>query len=403
MNGELRAKFLLISAFLKEYEYIHRTEFLKKYPHPYSAEVSEWIQEISAWNFSQLAQLESFPLEYLVRGPSLKNFLQRVAEYSKIPQKVIAESSLPLELQRKLSVKKKHEIQTLKTLVDSLSDSETIIDVGGGAGHLSCALTSGNAKKAFSIDRDPHLQEMGKKKIMRWARDASERVQFLTHDFDDNAELGVECDYHHSTLVGLHSCGPLSVSLLKFAVRKKVAKCINFPCCYQKIVDEYNISSLAQIHGLALSSNALHLAARSYAVVSAADLETRLRVKSFRYTLHYFLHEHFDLPFTSVGNARKADYCGKFCDYARKYHRGPELEGVSDQMLEDFFAAAAVKQKVWSNFLADSLRVQLGRVIEIYLLLDRVIYLQERGVPAQIFEVFDRSLSPRNIMLTLSQ
>jgi len=49
---------------------------------------------------------------------------------------------------------------------------------------------------------------------------------------------------------------------------------------------------------------------------------------------------------------------------------------------------------------AGLIRNALGRALEIYLLLDRAIYLEEQGYKVKVEEFFDEELSPRNIGIT---
>ena len=49
------------------------------------------------------------------------------------------------------------------------------------------------------------------------------------------------------------------------------------------------------------------------------------------------------------------------------------------------------------------LRIAMAPVVESLLLLDRAVYLEERGMSAMIFPAFDPSISPRNFVLAASR
>jgi hypothetical protein len=53
--------------------------------------------------------------------------------------------------------------------------------------------------------------------------------------------------------------------------------------------------------------------------------------------------------------------------------------------------------------MANIIRWQLGRVLELYLLLDRAIYIEERGMSVELKQFFDENLSPRNIGLLCTE
>jgi hypothetical protein len=48
-------------------------------------------------------------------------------------------------------------------------------------------------------------------------------------------------------------------------------------------------------------------------------------------------------------------------------------------------------------FLCNIIRWQLGRLLEIYLLLDRCLFLEENGYKVKVEQYFEEALSPRNI------
>ena len=54
------------------------------------------------------------------------------------------------------------------------------------------------------------------------------------------------------------------------------------------------------------------------------------------------------------------------------------------------------------TILADIIRGLLGRVIETYLVLDRAVSLEEQGHKVDVIEIFDRKLSPRNLLIKSS-
>jgi hypothetical protein len=400
MNSKYYEQFIQVSKFLTKYKEIHDVEFLKKYPSPYSDQISKWIYELRGWDFQKLANFETNPTPTEIKDNSFREFIQEIKNLTRLDSLNITETHLPTELLKKLKPKKKHEIQTLKTFFDNQIKYKTIIDIGGGAAHLSCALVHQSNKNSICVDFDEAIQASGKYKIKKWLAYLDDQVEFVTSKFDENTILKNSFDPRDTTIVGLHSCGDLSSSLLRFSIKEKIKSIVSFGCCYHKLNNSYNLSSIAKSHGINFTTNALHLANRSSAKVTKEDIERRFLVRKYRYTLHYYLYDHFNLHFSAIGNTSKEDYQSEFSNYARKYHKGNELDSVTDDELQIFFSCAETQEKVITNILADMIRLNLGRLIEVYLLLDRAIYLEESGRTAQLSECFDRILSPRNIMLT---
>lgn len=399
MKAGFKKRFLEISDFLKNYKIIHEVEFLKRYPEEYPKFILPWIEELIPWSFPELASFESTSDKNMVKNPSFKIFLDQIDYLSNIGQLKVNETILPSEYLRKMNIKKRHEIQTLKSLIDSDSQSDYLIDIGGGAGHLSCALLYQNKKESLCLDLNSDLKTSGERKVKRWLPQIEKQIIFSTAVFDDSTNLPHNFSPNETTLIGLHSCGSLSTSIIKRAVQDSYKGLYNFGCCYHKLIDEYNISMLAKEFGVKLTNNALHLAGRSGTIVSEQDLKTRFKVKRFRYSLHYFLNDHFKTPFRSIGNATKEDYNGEFTQYARKYDKNCELAAISDETLQNFYRSESVQLKVKRNFIADIIRLKLGRLIELYILLDRALFIQENGKLPELVECFNKKLSPRNILL----
>ena len=116
--------------------------------------------------------------EDMVKDLEFKEYLKTIRELSIVETPKTSETVLDKELTRKMNTKKVHEVQTLKTIIDSMPDINTIIDIGGGVGHLSCALISNTDKKSICIDINPELQVTGAKKIKRWFPELTDKIHF---------------------------------------------------------------------------------------------------------------------------------------------------------------------------------------------------------------------------------
>jgi hypothetical protein len=68
--------------------------------------------------------------------------------------------------------------------------------------------------------------------------------------------------------------------------------------------------------------------------------------------------------------------------------------------LNIFFENPDLQILIERMLAAGLIRNALGRVMELYLLLDRAIFLEEKGYKVEVQEFFDEELSPRNIGIT---
>ena len=161
---------------------------------------------------------------------------------------------------------------------------------------------------------------------------------------------------------------------------------LNFGCCYHKMTDEYNISAVAKERPLSFTNHALTMAAKCMGTHTTQDIENKFLVKHFRYPIHFFYVDQMDQQEPVLGNAKLADYKGEFKYYIAKYC--PELKD---------FEVPLKEKEVNYYFKAGSIRALLGRLIELYIVLDRVLNLKENDLDAKLYQFFDPKLSPRNL------
>lgn len=400
MNKSLKKHFLENAQFLKQYTHIHDKEFLKKYPSPYPKFIIPWIEELKNMKLAELAHFESYPNSELVKSPSFKEYLKKIKELSTIAKIHEKEVKIDSKFLRKMNPKKTHEVKMINEIFQRDQRTDTIIDIGSGAGFLSTTLVKKVHSKSLCIDIDKKLQTAGQRRIEKWYPELKKKIQFIHHDFNSSKKLASEFNPQKSTIIGLHSCGSLSNSLIHFALKNNIKHLINFGCCYHRLKSNYNLSIFAKENGIKLTENALHLAEVSSAVISSKEMQKKINFKSYRYTLHYYLKDHFNLDFYPIGRTSKLDYQKPFYLYAKKYSPNSILEFVENKKLTQFFNHKNVQEKVKSNIAADIIRLQLGRLIELYIILDRALYLEEHGKDVKITEVFNRAISPRNIMIS---
>ncbi len=206
--------------------------------------------------------------------------------------------------------------------------------------------------------------------------------------------------------VGLHTCGKLAVDIIKVGAKKQTPVIVNFGCCYQKLDvsnELQNISDFARGNDtILMNTYALTLSCRAHKKMNDKDYSFKLKVKLFRYAIHILLHDHYDMKeVLTLGNSHRKLYDGPFSDYAKEQFSRLNLPlRHTAEELNNFFANPALLKTIREMLAAGLIRNALGRVLEVYLLLDRAIFLEERGYKVSVEEFFDEELSPRNIGIT---
>ncbi|XP_020553988.1 methyltransferase-like protein 25 isoform X2 [Sesamum indicum] len=220
-----------------------------------------------------------------------------------------------------MNQKKKHEIQALAGVIDSIArrvGSHKIVDVGSGQGYLAQVLSFEHELSVIAIDASSHhgsITDARAKRIEKYyaakkcfcipktvtcrvlspamLKDISSSLRQVDEMenptiFRDNTDskplagdLASECPYSSkaddkSTMVlaGLHACGDLSVTMLRtFMECDEVKAVISIGCCYNLLSEEgikegdcqfgFPVSRGAKSANLQLGKNARDLACQS--------------------------------------------------------------------------------------------------------------------------------------------
>lgn len=188
-----------------------------------------------------------------------------------------------------MNMKKKHEVEVLSAVVNSIADSvrgHTIVDVGAGQGYLAQVLSFQYQHSVVAIDACSHhgsitdaraerikkhyAAQMRRSQSGNWSLNVPKTITCRVMSIDmlkaltgmsphkddieqlrlfeeDNAKLEGEklkssCSANNDTslvLAGLHACGDLSVTMLKtFLECKEVKAIVSIGCCYNLLSEE---------------------------------------------------------------------------------------------------------------------------------------------------------------------
>ncbi|KAG1947953.1 protein RRNAD1 isoform X2 [Pimephales promelas] len=228
-------------------------------------------------------------------------------------------------------------------------------------------------------------------------------------------------------LTGLHACGDLSSTLLRhFTNCPSVQVITSVACCYMKISTQENpnppgvfrpsfssdipVADSCSEYGYPMSDwvrglpgHQLSYKAREGACHAIEDYLQRLREESellrthcYRGILESIIRaERPDMRRPGVQTVKKA-HTLSFSEYARLAlpRVGLPADLPYDSVCVDTMLAHQGKVVVYF-----SLVLLLAPVVETLVLLDRMIFLQERGFMSELIPLFDAAFSPRNLVL----
>lgn len=401
-----KARYQALVEFLLPYQDIWRNEIMLQYPDPVGPYPADWIKELRAHlspeKTYELAQGNGWSK---LAAAGLREFHERILALTELPA-APSYPSVPATAMSwvKIIPKKQHEIQRLAPLIAAkMSGRSSIVDIGGGQGHLAQTLAHHYGFKVLSLDMDSELQQTGQHWQKEKWPESPHLVRFHTHRLVRNDEVFAKMLDHQTLTTGLHTCGPLALAHLEAALLAD-APVVNMPCCYHKLAPrEASCSGLARWYALPWNQFALTLATGAHRKATLSDVAFRMKVKRFRYALHFLLHDEFDRPgHLTLGNCPPALYDGEFALYAREqFERLGLSPHLTDAELNRYFAQKKVQSTIDDMLAATIIRDAFGRALEVALLCDRAVWLEEEGCAVEILELFDAKISPRNIVFVV--
>lgn len=386
---DVEARFEALDAFLIEHQGLWKPRPFTHLQLPWESEhpeLAHWLRERS---LAEAEDCHNQPHELPAPAPFPQLAAQalRLSAVDKLP-------AYALELPRhRLNVdvpgRKWQQIEAFGAALHFAQTPSHWLDWCAGKGHLGRRLLQ-PGQQLTCLEYDPALIASGQA--------LSERHNLpVTHCLQDvMADVPLEPEH---TPVALHACGDLHVRLLQVASAAGCKQLALAPCCYNRInADSYQpLSALARASALQLSIEDLGLTLSE--TVTAGNRVRRLRDISMARRLGFDqlqrqLRGCDDyLPTPSL----PASWLDQpFCDYCRELAR---LKGLSTGE-QDWVALEA---QGWRR-LAEVRNLELvrglfRRPLEMWLVLDRALFLSEQGYQVQIGSFCEPTLTPRNLMV----
>lgn len=276
-------------------------------------------------------------------------------------------------------------------------EANEVVDWCAGKGHLGRALGATLDRSVLLLERQPDLCQRGKQQT----EGLPNTYRFVEQDvLDDSVEMHL---HPKQFAVGLHACGLLTDQLLKQVTRRGLRGVAVAPCCHHYIGTKQGsyspMSCVARSLDLELDEKLLRLSIADE--VLAPPRERRAR----RHELNYRLG--FDLL---VREATGED---------RYFSLGILPKGICKQTFAEFCREVSKRKNLplpsyWDASKAEQAGMERGRLargralvrslfrrpLELWLVLDRALYLSEHGLTTQVGLFCERTLTPRNLLVT---
>ena len=210
--------------------------------------------------------------------------------------------------------------------------------------------------------------------------------------------------------MGLHTCGDLASAIVKFYAECTEAKVLaSVGCCYMRLTSTFpmskSISSLPnsntspdQMFSYLSKELSCH-AFETYVNRLRTEVEnTKLKVHCYRALLELFIEENNPKLRHSALKSVPKCHLLSFEEYAER--------ATKDLNIKFDFENETVRIRIeqhleewWHVVIYYSLRLLFAPLIETAILLDRSLFLLERGHNSSLIPIFEPTLSPRNHVL----
>jgi hypothetical protein len=395
LSGDaLLQRFRALDSFLIEHQGLWRPRPFVHFPaQPWEAEhpqLAAWLKAQSL-EHAEAAHNQPHLLQAPAPFPQLAAQASALSQLGELPHKPT--TGLPARFSAAVPGRKWQQTQAFASSLQFTQAPQHWLDWCAGKGHLGRLLAHGGGALSC-LEYDPQLVQSGQQLSQKLGLSAQHIEQDV---LAANADQRLTAAH---TPVALHACGDLHVRLLQLASQAGCQQLAVAPCCYNRIsAPSYQaLSTTAKASSLQLTLDDLALPLSE--TVTAGARVRRQRDQSMAWRLAFDLlqrqlrgcDDYLPTPSLPPAWLHKgfADYCTDLATLKQLPAPAPQdwdkLESLGWQRL------AQVRN-------LELLRGLFRRPLELWLLLDRALYLEEQGYAVRLGSFCPSQLTPRNLLL----
>ncbi|AEA66465.1 MULTISPECIES: methyltransferase [Pseudomonas] len=395
LTGEaLLARFTALDTFLTAHQALWKPRPFTHLQLPWETshpELSQWLRqrslEAAENDHHQPWLMEHAPAPF----PELAAISRALSAVAELPASTLEAPSHRLNVD--VPGRKWQQIEAFASRLHFTTQPTHWLDWCAGKGHLGRRLLHGE-QQLTCLEYDPALVASGQQLSLRHRLPATHLQQ------DVLAADATQALHPGHTPVALHACGDLHVRLMQLASAAGCAQLAIAPCCYNRInTERYQaLSDAAKGSVLQLSLDDLSLPLTE--TVTAGARVRRQRDQSMARRLGFdLLQRHIRecddyLPTPSLPSTWLEKSFAQYCiDLAA-------LKDLSTVGTPDWLALeAAGHQRLAEVRNLELLRGLFRRPLELWLVLDRALFLSQKGYEVRLGTFCETPLTPRNLML----
>lgn len=271
-------------------------------------------------------------------------------------------------------------------------DSE-VLEWCAGKGHLGRLIAKAHNRSVVSLEWQESLCEAGSAFAEQWHLPQT----FICADaFAANqSQLKV-----NQQAVALHACGDLHIELLRLAASAGTRNIAFSPCCYHLIrAREYEaLSTDARNSRLSLSRHDLQLPLQQSTIAGSKQQELRHKEIAWRLGFDSLQREvrgceHY-LPIPSIKQSQLSGDFSVFCLWAAQ----SKAVRLPENIDFGYFEQLGLKRQRLTRRI-DLVAHLFRAVLEHWLLLDRICFLEEQGYRVSLRKFCSERVTPRNSLI----
>jgi hypothetical protein len=351
----------------------------------------QWLASLSPF------QIEEYKAEPELALKALSPFLpelEQLADLTHLETLTLNGLELARGLDNGIPGRKLEQISSMGEAAIQLHHGEEWLEWCSGKGYLGRILTTQTDQPVTSFEYQQALCDSGQQA----ANEHHWKMTFIQGDAFDSKANAVFKPTQHA--VALHACGDLHVRLMQYGSENGVAAMTISPCCYHLIQSEQYqpMSERGRASSLSLSKQELRIPLQQ--TVTGGERVRRHRQQEMVFRLGFDLITRQGLgmegyqPVPSIRKSQLSDGFESLCRWAAD-QKGIDL---SQQINFDYFEKLG-EQRFWQMERLSLVQLVFQRPLEIWLALDKALYLEERGYRVRLAEFCAKSVTPRNILI----
>ncbi|KGE69696.1 MULTISPECIES: methyltransferase [Pseudomonas] len=386
---DAEARFQALDAFLIEHQGLWKPRPFTHRQLPWETEHPDLAQWLRQRSLADAETSHNQPHDLLAPAPfpQLAAQARQLSAVDKLPAQPLAPARHRLNVD--VPGRKWDQIEAFGAALQFKQVPTHWLDWCAGKGHLGRRLLQ-NGQALTCLEYDPALIAAGQALSDHHGLPVTHRLQDVMADVSINRE---------HTPVALHACGDLHVRLLQLASTAGCQQLALAPCCFNRInADAYQpLSNAGRASRLKLSIDDLGLplsetvtAGKRVRLQRDTSMARRLGFDQLQRELRG-VDEYLPTPSLPANWLEKP-----FADYCREL---AHLKGLSTAE-QDWTALEAYGWRRLAEVRnLELMRGLFRRPLEVWLVLDRALYLEENGYKVQVGTFCEPALTPRNLMV----